>query len=63
MIQITFPIEGGCDCKAVRYRLQTSPISEYYDRELYWPKENLSRRQAILPAIEAYQATLSRIQT
>jgi hypothetical protein len=169
MIQTIFPIEGGCDCKAVRYRLQTSPIivhcchcrwcqretgasfalnamiesdrvislgidpniidtpsesgagqkiarcpkcmvavwsnyssagpitcfirvgtldnpdllapdihiftaskqpwviipknvpafSEYYDRELYWPKESLIRRQALLPAIEAYQATRS----
>lgn len=36
---------------------------EYYDRELYWPKESLLRRQAMLPAIEAYQATLNRVQT
>jgi hypothetical protein len=21
-----FPAEGGCDCKAVRYRMQTAPI-------------------------------------
>jgi hypothetical protein len=29
-------------------------FSEYYDRELYWPKESLIRRQAILPAVEAH---------
>ncbi|MEO8002724.1 MAG: GFA family protein [Arenimonas sp.] len=173
MTQAIFPIEGGCDCKAVRYQLQTSPIivhcchcrwcqretgasfalnamiesdrvtsigidpkiidtpsesgvgqkiarcpncmvavwsnysgsgpitrfirvgtldnpdllppdihifteskqpwviiqdsvpsfSEYYDRELYWPKESLARRQAMLPAIEAYQLTLTRVKT
>lgn len=172
MTQTVFPIEGGCDCKAVRYRLQTSPIivhcchcrwcqretgasfalnamiesdrvislgidpqlidtpsesgagqkiarcpkcmiavwshysgsgpvtclirvgtldnpdlftpdihiftaskqpwviipnnvpafSEYYDREHYWPKESLIRRKALLPAIEAYQASLNRGQ-
>ena len=22
----TFPIEGGCDCRAVRYRLETAPL-------------------------------------
>jgi hypothetical protein len=26
MHQTIFPIEGGCDCKAVRYRLETAPI-------------------------------------
>ncbi len=172
MTDITFPLEGGCDCKAVRYRLKTSPIivhcchcrwcqretgasfalnamiesdriissgidpqivdtpsesgagqkiarcpkcmvavwshysgagpvisfirvgtldnpdlfapdihiftaskqpwviiadnvpsfSGYYDRDQYWPKESLSRRQALLPAIEAYQASLNRVQ-
>jgi hypothetical protein len=23
---MTFPIEGGCDCKGVRYRMQTTPL-------------------------------------
>ena len=32
-------------------------VPEYYDREKYWPAESLDRRQAMLPQIEAYQAT------
>jgi len=35
-------------------------VPEYYDREQHWPPESLQRRKAILPAIEAYQATLKR---
>ena len=31
--------------------------TEYYDREELWPKESLARRQALLPQIEAYQAS------
>jgi hypothetical protein len=33
-------------------------VSEYYDREQYWPAESLARRQALLPQIEAYRAGL-----
>ncbi|HEX7952864.1 MAG TPA: aldehyde-activating protein, partial [Burkholderiales bacterium] len=33
-------------------------VPEYYDRTKYWPPESLARRNAILPAIEAYQAAL-----
>lgn len=33
-------------------------VAEYYDREAYWPAESLKRREALLPAIQAYQATL-----
>ena len=33
-------------------------VDEYYDREEYWPPESLRRREAVLPAIQAYQATL-----
>jgi hypothetical protein len=25
-ISIAYPIEGGCDCKAVRYRMESSPL-------------------------------------
>lgn len=32
----------------------------YYDRDLIWPQESLSRRQDLLPRIEAYQASLQR---
>jgi hypothetical protein len=38
----------------------TPAVPEYYDREKYWPTESLARRQRILPAIEAYKATLRR---
>lgn len=30
----------------------------YYERETLWPPQSLTRRQAILPLIEAYQASL-----
>jgi hypothetical protein len=33
-------------------------VPEYYEREQYWPPESLARRQKILPAIEAYLATV-----
>lgn len=33
-------------------------VDEYYDREKYWPPESLKRREALLPAIQAYQATV-----
>jgi hypothetical protein len=36
----------------------TSAFAEYYERESLWPAESLARRQAILPLIEAYQASL-----
>jgi hypothetical protein len=36
----------------------TPSVPEYYEREKLWPAESLARRQAILPQIEAYQATL-----
>ena len=33
-------------------------FEEYYDRDALWPKESLARRQALVPQIEAYQASL-----
>ena len=38
-------------------------VSEYYDRERFWPPESLARRQAILPEIQAYQAQLREQRT
>jgi len=35
-------------------------VPQYYEREQYWPRESLARRQKILPAIEAYRATIKR---
>jgi hypothetical protein len=38
---------------------QGSPaFVEYYERDTLWPPESLARRQALLPLIEAYQASL-----
>jgi hypothetical protein len=34
-------------------------LEEYYEREKLWPPESLARCQALLPLIEAYQASLS----
>lgn len=33
-------------------------VAEYYDREEIWPPESLRRRETLLLAIQAYQATL-----
>ena len=38
----------------------TPSVPEYYEREKLWPAESLARRQAILPQIEAHQATLRK---
>ncbi len=35
-------------------------VPEYYDRERYWPRESLARRQALQPQIDAYRARLSQ---
>ncbi|MBI5255452.1 MAG: GFA family protein [Burkholderiales bacterium] len=36
----------------------TPAVAEYYERETHWPPESLARRQALLPQIERYQASL-----
>jgi hypothetical protein len=36
----------------------TPAFAGYYGRESLWPPESLARRQALLPLIEAYQASL-----
>ena len=35
-------------------------VTEYYDREKYWPAESLARRSELLPRIEAYQAAAAK---
>jgi hypothetical protein len=35
----------------------TPAVPAYYEREEHWPAESLARRAALLPKIEAYQAT------
>jgi hypothetical protein len=35
----------------------TPVFAEYYEREQVWPRESLMRREALLPAIEAWQAS------
>jgi len=35
-------------------------VTEYYDREKYWPAESLERRKAFLAKLEAYQAELKK---
>ena len=35
----------------------TPAVPEYYEREQYWPAESLARRRALLPRIEAWQAS------
>jgi hypothetical protein len=37
-----------------------APVAEeYYDRKDFWPPESLERREALLPAIQAYKAAQS----
>ena len=38
----------------------TPAVPEYYAREQFWPKESLERREQLLPAIRAYQASRKR---
>jgi len=38
----------------------TPAFAEYYERETLWPPESLARRRAILPLIEACQASRPR---
>jgi hypothetical protein len=38
----------------------TPAFTEYYEREQLWPAQSLARRQAILPLIEAYQASRTK---
>jgi len=33
-------------------------VPEYYDRNQYWPRESLERREVLLPKIQAWQASL-----
>lgn len=35
-------------------------FEEYYDRDEVWPADSLARRQALMPQIQAYQASLRR---
>jgi hypothetical protein len=44
----------------VRIASEVPAVLEYYDRQQYWPAESLVRREKILPAIAAYQATLKK---
>ncbi|MFZ6743969.1 GFA family protein [Undibacterium sp. JH2W] len=37
-------------------------MAQYYDREQYWSAASLTRRVALLPHIQAYQASLKKAQ-
>jgi hypothetical protein len=38
----------------------TPRFDEYYEREQVWSRDSLARRERLLPAIEAYQASLPK---
>ena len=42
----------------VRLPTGTPAVPEYYRRDDHWPADSLARRQKLLPALEAYQASL-----
>ncbi len=37
----------------------TPAVPQYYDRDAHWPTRSLARRQALLPQIDAYRASLA----
>jgi len=41
----------------VQLPAETPAVPEYYERDAYWSAESLARRERLLPAIAAYQAT------
>ena len=41
----TYPLEGGCDCRQVRYRLLSAPLVE-----------SLERAKALRPKFQAWMA-------
>jgi hypothetical protein len=45
----------------VELPMEIPSVPEYYDRKSYWPPGSLARHRAVLPAIEAYRASLSAI--
>ncbi len=38
-------------------------VPQYYERDRYWPAASLARRRALLPQLEAYQASLKQART
>jgi hypothetical protein len=44
----------------VQLSAEVPTVPGYYERDKYWPRESLARRQEILPAIKAYQAAVRR---
>jgi len=57
---MTFPIEGGCDCEQVRYRMETRPLFVHCCHCRWCQRESLERRKAFLPQLEVYQAELKK---
>ncbi|MBP9906353.1 MAG: GFA family protein [Rhodoferax sp.] len=52
----TFPIEGGCDCKAVRYRLESAPLFVHCCH-CYWCQRESGASFALNAMIEADRVT------
>lgn len=44
----------------VQLPADTPAVATYYERNQFWPPDSLRRRAALLPAIEAYQASFSK---
>ena len=47
-----FPVEGGCTCRFVRFRMMTKPLDVpirkgYYEREKFWPEAAPSADEAV----------------
>jgi hypothetical protein len=43
---VSFPLEGGCDCRGVRYRMESAPLFVHCRHCRWCPRESLERRRS-----------------
>ena len=54
----SFPLEGGCDCKAIRYRMETAPLIVHC-RHCRWCQRESGSAFALNAMIESDRVTES----
>jgi hypothetical protein len=57
MVAVSYPIEGGCDCRALRYRMETSPLFVHCCH-CRWCQRETGASFALNAMIEADRVTL-----
>jgi len=43
---VSFPLEGGCDCREVRYRMESAPLFVHCCHCRWCQRESLERRRS-----------------